>query len=157
MERELGMKVQTEQFGEVELGEERVITFDRGIPGFDEYKKYVLIPADAEGESPFFFLQSVDTVEVSFFLVDPFTFFQDYDIKLEEQMVERLQLEDPADAIVLTTVTVKGDISGATTNLKAPLVINNKKQTGMQVVLNNKDYQIKQALFQSGDTASRQV
>lgn len=157
MERELGMKVQTEQFGEVELSEERVITFDRGIPGFDEYKKYVLLPADAEEESPFFFLQSVDAVEVSFFLVDPFTFFQDYDIKLEEQMVEQLQLEDPSDAIVLTTVTVKGEISSATTNLKAPLVINNKKQTGMQVVLNNKDYQIKQALFQSGDSAARQV
>lgn len=157
MERELGMKVQTEQFGEVELAEERVITFDRGIPGFDEYKKYVLLPADAEGESPFFFLQSVDAVEVSFFLVDPFTFFQDYDINLDEQMVERLQLEDSSDAIVLTTVTVKGDISGATTNLKAPLVINNKTKTGLQVVLNNKDYQIKQALFQSGDTAARQV
>ena len=73
------------------------------------------------------------------------------------QMVERLQLEDPTDAIVLTTVTAKGDISGATTNLKAPLVINNKKQMGMQIVLNNKDYQIKQALFQSGDSAARQV
>lgn len=151
------MKVQTEQFGEVEIAEERVITFDKGIPGFEEVKDYVLIPADAEGESPFFFLQSVEHVEVSFFLVDPFTFFKDYDIKLEEQMVERLQLEEPTDAIVLTTVTVKGDISGATTNLKAPLVINNKKQQGMQIVLNNKDYAIKQALFQTDNTAARQV
>ncbi len=151
------MKIQTEQFGEVEIAEERVITFDKGIPGFEEVKDYVLIPADAQEESPFFFLQSVEQMEVSFFLVDPFTFFQDYDIKLEEQMVERLQLEEPTDAIVLTTVTVKGDISSATTNLKAPLVINNKKQRGMQIVLNNKDYAIKQALFQGDNTAARKV
>ena len=151
------MKIQTEQFGEIELTEERAITFNKGIPGFEEVKDYVLIPADAQEESPFFFLQSIEQVEVSFFLVDPFTFFKDYDIKLEEQMVERLQLEEPTDAIVLTTVTVKGDISGATTNLKAPLVINNKKQQGMQIVLNNKDYEIKQALFQTDNTAARKV
>lgn len=152
------MKIQTERFGELEIADNRVITFNKGIPGFEEYKKYVLIPADEEGETPFFFLQSIETVEVSFFLVDPFSFFKEYDIKLQEQMVERLELEEPTDAIVLTTVTVKGEIKDATTNLKAPLVINNNKQLGMQIVLDNKEYQIKQPLFQSGEKAvARQV
>ena len=73
-------------------------------------------------------------------------------------MVGRLQLEEPSDAIVLTTVTVKGEIKDATTNLKAPLVINNNKQLGMQIVLDNKDYMIKQPLFQHSETAvARQV
>ncbi|WP_075619454.1 flagellar assembly protein FliW [Paenisporosarcina indica] len=152
------MRVQTERFGELEIADNRVITFNKGIPGFEEYKKYVLVPADAKEETPFFFLQSIETVEVSFFLVDPFTFFKEYDIKLEEQMVDRLQLEEPTDAIVLTTVTVKGQINEATTNLKAPLVINNNKQLGMQIVLDNKNYQIKQPLFQNSEKAvARQV
>lgn len=152
------MKIQTERFGEVEVADNRVITFHKGIPGFEDYKEYVLFPADEKEETPFFFLQSIEAEEVSFFLVDPFSFFKEYDIKLEEQMVERLELEEPTDAIVLTTVTVKEEIKGATTNLKAPLVINNKKQLGLQIVLNNNDYQIKHPLFQSGvKTVARQV
>ena len=143
------MKIQTTRFGEIEVADKSIITFNKGIPGFEDDKKYVLVPADASEDTPFFFLQSIEAEEVSLFLVDPFTFFKDYDVKLADQMVERLELEDPADAIVLTTVTVPGEINSATTNLKAPLIINNKKQLGMQIVLDNKSYEIKQPLFQA--------
>lgn len=143
------MKIQTSQFGEIELSDDRVLTFAKGIPGFEEMKKYVLLSADESSDSPFFFLQSIESAELSFFLVDPFSFFPDYDIKLEEQLVERLELEEPADAIVLSTVSVTGDMKDATTNLKAPLVMNNRKKLGMQIVLDNKTYQIKQRLFQT--------
>ena len=152
------MKIQTARFGELEIADSSVITFNKGIPGFEESKEYVLIPADEQEETPFFFLQSIDREEVNFFLVDPFSFFKEYDIKLENQMVEKLELESPTDAIVLTTVTAKGEIKDATTNLKAPLVINNSKQLGMQIVLDNKDYMIKQPLFQHSEKAvARQV
>ncbi|WP_342542738.1 flagellar assembly protein FliW [Paenisporosarcina sp. FSL H8-0542] len=149
------MKIQTTRFGEIEVEDSSVITFNKGIPGFEEYMKYVLLPADENEESPFFFLQSIDEEEVNFFLVDPFSFFKEYNINLEEQMVDRLELKDPTDAIVLTTVTATGEIKDATTNLKAPLVINNNRHLGMQIVLDNKDYLIKQPLFQSAE--SRQV
>ncbi|MGB5944772.1 flagellar assembly protein FliW [Paenisporosarcina sp.] len=152
------MKIQTTRFGELELADSSVITFNKGIPGFEESKKYVLIPADDKGETPFFFLQSIDIEEVNFFLVDPFSFFKEYDVKLEEQMVERLELENPTDALVLTTVTANGKIQDATTNLKAPIIINNNKQLGMQIVLDNKDYKIRQPLFQHSEKAvARQV
>ena len=152
------MKIQTTRFGELEIADSSVITFNKGIPGFEESKKYVLIPANDKGETPFFFLQSIEKEEVNFFLVDPFSFFKEYDVKLADQMVDRLELESPADALVLTTVTAKGEIKDATTNLKAPLVINNSKQLGMQIVLDNKDYLIKQPLFQHSEKAvARQV
>lgn len=143
------MNIQTSQFGPIEIEDSRVLTFNRGIPGFEEEKEYVLLPADEAGESPFFFLQSIRSAELSFFLVDPFSFFPEYDIKLEEQLVERLELEEPTDAIVLATVSVTGDMKDATTNLKAPIVINNRKKLGMQIVLDNKTYEIKQPLFQT--------
>ena len=94
------MKIRTTRFGELEIADNSVITFNKGIPGFEESKKYVLIPADEKGQTPFFFLQSIDREEVNFFLVDPFSFFEEYDIKLKDQMVEKLELEDSTDAIV---------------------------------------------------------
>ena len=152
------MKVQTERFGELEIADSRVITFNKGIPGFEDYKEYVLIPADEKGETPFFFLQSIEEEKVNFFLLDTFSFFKDYDLKLEDKTVEQLQIEEPTDVIVFTTITVKGEIKNATTNLKAPLIINNNKQLGMQIVLDNKNYLIKQPLFLNSQKATvRQV
>lgn len=152
------MKIQTSQFGEIEVPESSVITFNKGIPGFEEFQKYVLFPADEKGEAPFFFLQSIETEEVNFFLLDTLSFFKEYEIKLEDQLVHKLQLENPADVLVLSTITVKGDLQGATTNLKAPLIINQNKQLGMQIVLDNRKYQIKHPLFPDSETATiRQV
>lgn len=147
------MKVQTARFGEIEVPETSVITFTKGLPGFEAYKDYVLFPADEKGETPFFFLQSVGKAEISFFLLDTFVFFNDYNIELDEQSVEKLGLEKPEDALILTTITVKGEIQNATTNLKAPFVINVKKQHGMQIVLEKNNYMIKQPLFKNNQKA----
>lgn len=148
------MKIQTTRFGEIEVPETNIITFKKGIPGFDEYKKYVLFPADEKGETPFFFLQSIESAEVSFFLLDTFSFFKEYSVELDDQTIEKLELEKPEDALLLTTVTVKGTIQDATTNLKAPFIINVNKQLGMQIVLEKKDYMIKQPLFTNNQKAA---
>ena len=36
------MKVQTKWFGEIEVSEDKIITFDKGIIGFEDWKKYTL-------------------------------------------------------------------------------------------------------------------
>lgn len=151
------MKIHTTQFGEIDVAEESVMIFEKGIPGFEDFKEYALIPADASESTPFFFLQSTASAELSFFLVDPFVFFADYDVKIEESMAARLGLEDPSGAIVLTTITTGGDMKDATTNLKAPIILNNNKRLGMQIVLDNKSCGIKQPLFHSDAAGTRQV
>lgn len=148
------MKIQTVRFGEIEVAESQLITFLKGIPGFDEVKKYVLLPADESGESPFFFLQSAEKAEISFLLLDTFSFFNDYDVKLDDAVIEKLEIDKPEDVIVLTTVTVQGDLQQATTNLKAPLVINHTKLLGTQIVLDNRPYMIKQPLFKDNQKAA---
>ncbi|WP_053360817.1 flagellar assembly protein FliW [Bacillus sp. FJAT-27251] len=141
------MKIQTVRFGEMEVDESRLITFEKGIPGFEEDKRYVLLPADEQGETPFFFLQSVERAELSLLLLDSFSFFEGYDVELGDSLIGKLEIEKPEDVLVLTTVTAKGGLKEATTNLKAPIVINHSKRLGMQVVLENKSYMVKQPLF----------
>jgi flagellar assembly factor FliW len=43
------MKVQTKWFGEIEVSEDKIITFDKGIIGFEDWRKYTLV-YDAEKE-----------------------------------------------------------------------------------------------------------
>ncbi len=52
------MQVNTTRFGLVELEQERVITFAKGLLGFPDNKDYVLLQTNNEGN--FFWLQSVD-------------------------------------------------------------------------------------------------
>lgn len=148
------MNIQTDQFGEIELPDNRLLNFERGIPGFEEETKFVLLPADPSADSPFFFLQSAEHPAISFFLADPFVFLPEYEVKLDDALTEQLKLEDPTEAIVLVTVTPNKQIADATANLKAPIVINNHKQLGKQIVLQNPNYQVKHPLFQQ---AARQV
>ena len=50
------MKIDTKYFGEIEIGDEKVIHFDNGVLGFEDYKDYtILYDIDAE-EEPFFFM-----------------------------------------------------------------------------------------------------
>lgn len=150
MERVKLMKViHSPRFGQLHYEEEQVITFPQGLPGFETFTRYVLLPLDEQDEQPFYFLQSVEEGDLSFLVLNPLRFFPDYEVELSDAVVDKLQIEKPEDVSLFTTVTVRGALEEATTNLKAPLVINVPKRLGKQVVVENKDYLIKQPLFVS--------
>jgi flagellar assembly factor FliW len=151
------MKFTTERFGEIEVTEENVINFSKGILGFDDLKKFALFPADEKQETPFYFLQSVEEGSLCFFLLDTFSFFSEYDIELEDSSVTELGVEKPEDVLVFTIVTVQGDLKEATTNLKAPVIINLNKRLAKQVVIEKGDYLIKQPLFSKDEKPSLKV
>jgi flagellar assembly factor FliW len=143
------MKLKTERFGEIEVNEKAVLILPKGILGFNEYTKYVILPADANQDTPFFFLQSLEEGKLSFLILDTFSFFSSYDFELDKQTIEDIGLEKPEDVDVFTVVTAQGSLKDATTNLKAPIVINSNNQIAKQVVLENGDFLIKQPLFNS--------
>lgn len=141
------MKIVTERFGEIEIKETEIISFPKGIPGLDDYKKFVLFPVD-EQDSPYFFLQSIEKKDLCFFLLDTLAYFADYDIELDESTIQSLSVESPSDIIVLSLITVTTSLQEATANLKGPIILNVKKNLAKQVVLDKTDYLIKQPLFQ---------
>ncbi|TLS36610.1 flagellar assembly protein FliW [Pseudalkalibacillus caeni] len=147
------MKIQTTRFGELEITEQSFIIFPNGIPGLEQEKEYVLLPADNNDETPFFFMQSVTNENLCFFLLDPFSFFHDYDVKIDDGTIEKLEINEEKDVLVFTIVTAKGSLKEATTNLKAPIIINNTKKLGKQIVLDNQEYIIKQPLFSAEKNA----
>lgn len=151
------MKITTARFGEIEVVQENVITFNRGILGFGELHKFILFPADETQETPFYFLQSVEEGEVCFFLLDTFSFYPEYDFELDEDSVSDLNIERPEDVLTFTIVTAKESLKDATTNLKAPVIINNNQKLAKQVVLEKGNYLIKQPLFDTEATPELKV
>ena len=53
------MKVNTRLFGEIEVAEDRIITFTQGLMGFEEYTRYTLI-YNSEKKGRIMWLQCLD-------------------------------------------------------------------------------------------------
>jgi flagellar assembly factor FliW len=139
------MKLQTSRFGEIDISDDSIIQFPEGIPGFEELQQFALITVEEHG--PLEYIQSVEDGELAFIVIDPFLCFPDYDIQLPEQAVEQLSLAGSEDILIRTTVSIRGDIETATTNLVAPIIINRSSRIGKQVILTATDYTTQTRIF----------
>jgi len=77
------MDIATTRFGRLEVNEERIISFPKGLLGFPQYQRYALIQTGEENY--FFWLQSVDEPTLAFVVTDPAIFFKDYDFALKKK------------------------------------------------------------------------
>lgn len=136
------MLLNTKHFGEIDIDENKIINFREGIPGFENSKKFIVL-YDGDEASPFRWLQCVDNGELAFAVVNPFMILNDYDIEIPEETVSNLNIESIEDVMVLSIVVVPDDPSKMTMNLKAPVIINTKNNTGMQVVLDTDMYSVR--------------
>lgn len=122
-----------------EMPEEVIITFPDGLIGCEGWKSFVL--QDTEEVGSFKLLQSLDDQRISFVVTDPYLLLPDYSFEMTEADVNTVGLERPGDALVLCILVVKlkPELS-VTANLLGPLVINVKRQSGVQVILPQSGY-----------------
>ena len=130
--------------GKINYDENKVITFSKGLPGFNTLKKFVIV--DLEGYEPFKLLHSIENDEVALIVTSPYEFCQNYDIKINEDTIKHLDIKDPSEVLVITTVTLNSDVKKMTTNLQGPIVINTSNYLGEQIILDDSKYNIKTPL-----------
>lgn len=139
------MELITKYHGTIEYKEEEIIYFKKGVPGFQNLKKFVLFPVE---ENDFFsVLHSVEDNNIGFIVVSPFNVKKDYEIELNDAVLKELNIKEEKDVSIFNTVTLNSEISKITSNLKAPIVINIKDRLGEQIILNDEKYEIKYPLF----------
>lgn len=124
----------------VELGK---LFFEEGLPGFSHLQFFQLVQ---EEESPFFLIQSTEEKNVGFWVVNPFSFFPEYQFSLTDASKEALHLNEDSPVAVFSIVTIRGNHQ-ATVNLKAPIVVNLSNRMGRQIILPEDTYSIRQPLF----------
>jgi len=112
----------------------QALTLAEPLPGFPGHRDYVLVPAEATGR--LFWLQSVAADGPRFLAVPAAAFFPDYAPGLPAAVCLELGLAAVGDARLYCLVTVPdGDVSAATANLRAPVVVNPASHRARQVVL----------------------
>jgi len=140
------MKLNTKNFGELDIDEEKVIAFPEGLPGFEAEKEFIIINNEDE-ENPFCWLQSVSNPDLAFVIVNPFLIFTDYTVDLPETVQEKLKIKDEKDVAVYSIVVVPEDLTKMTANLLGPIVINARERLGKQVILDDSRYTTKHYIF----------
>ncbi len=140
------MKITTEKFGEIEIDENLIFDFVEPIIGYDNLSKYVLI--EHGGNTTFKWLQSVEDPSLAFPVTSPAYFDLDYQFEIPTEKAEKISLTSVESLISLNVVTIPaGSPKKTTINLLAPIVINATNRQGMQIILSNSNYPIKQLLF----------
>lgn len=133
------MKVVTQQFGELDVSEEQVISFPNGIIGFEELHRFVII--DDEDFEPFRWFISLDKKEFGFPVIDPFLLTDDYLDEFPPSLTKRIKA-DKAIYDIFCVVTLKGENEKVTINLKGPLIIDYDQKEGKQVILTSDELSV---------------
>ena len=137
------MNIDSPRFGTLEIEPSKIIEFPRGLPGFEELKRFTLLhPDEQAGAAPsYFILQSVDDPAVAFHISDPARFGFNYEIVLSDEDAAMIKLADPAAAAVVVML-VKEAGGGVRANLNAPLVLNLDARLGVQHVFARLNYEV---------------
>lgn len=143
------MKVQTKWFGEIEVSDDKVITFDKGIIGFEDWKKYTLVyDAEKEEDISIIWLQAVDEPTLALPIMKPEFVYEPYDPIVEDEIIATLGEDiQNADLRVFCALTVPQDLTKMTINLKAPIIVNFDTMKGVQLIADNSDYQVKYPIY----------
>ncbi len=139
------MKIVSGRLGDIDIDPAKIIMFPEGVIGFPKYKRFLFLPFMED--SPFELLQAVDHGNLAFITIDPFMFVPNYQFELIDSDMEAVQALSMDDITVRVIVNIPEDPEKATANMQGPLLINESRLIGRQVVLHDKSLDAKQSVF----------
>lgn len=146
------MQIETSRFGILDVDPDAIITFTQPIIGFQDFRRFIMLPGPPD--SVITWLQSTESRDLAFILMDPRDVVPDYRVTLPPHELTELAVQSAAELDVYTLVVVPQDPAKVRTNLKAPVLINKKHRLGKQTVLEKSDYPIQFFLAQGRRASS---
>lgn len=141
------MKVNTRIFGEIDIEDDKVITFAGGLVGFPEMTEFTLIYDQDRGPGGIAWLQSMQETQFAMPVIDPLIVKADYDPAVEDELLKPIGEFEKDDLLVLVTVSVPSDIHNMTVNLKGPIVVNTTTRKACQVIAEGDDCEVKFPIY----------
>ena len=143
------MIVQSTRFGEMDIADEQILDFPHGMLGFPDEKKFALM--EYKPESPFYFLQSVAEANLTFLLINPFAFFNDYEFAMDDALLAEIGVTAENPPSVFNIATVKDKLENMTVNLAGPVLVNIRDRQAVQLVIEKTEYPTRFPLFPAAE------
>ncbi len=147
------MKFDTSRFGTVEVGEDKLLHFEHGLPGFPDCTRFIVMDHDCE--TPLKWLQCVDRPEVAFLVVEPEQVLHSYELEVPDLVLRHIGWEqgaEPSDVAVF--VILNASDQKLTANLRAPIVVNIAGRQAFQMILENLDLSVTHPIGPTKDAPS---
>ncbi len=138
------MRAVTKPFGPIDVDERQKIHFPFGLLGFENLKDYILLDA---AQPPFYWLQSLDVVEIAFVLIDPRIFHAGYRLQVSPQELEEIGIAAEQDTLDFAIVTIPDNPVEMTANLQGPIIINRKSRLGRQAISLDPDCRVRHPIM----------
>ncbi|UDQ97507.1 flagellar assembly protein FliW [Lentisphaerota bacterium WC36G] len=123
-----------------DVAKKHIINFPKGLIGFNDLKNFVvMINKDI---APFMFLQSLDNDDINFVCIESFNIKENYSFNLNDNIAERLEINDMSDVLLLSIVTISQNIEESTANLLSPVIINMNNMQAEQIILDSTHYPV---------------
>ena len=139
------MEVATKPYGKIEVDERQKIFMPYGILGFEHLKNYILLDAR---QQPFYWLQSLDVVEVAFVMINPRIFRPDYELKVEREELEEIDIASNDDVLDFAIVTIPENAAKMTANLQGPVIINRRTRVGRQSISLDSQWKVRHMVME---------
>ena len=135
--------VASDLLGALSIDDAALFTFDGGLFGFDDCRRFALVGAGRDG---MFWLQSAEQPSLTFLLVDPFQHQAGYAVELPDAELAHIGATSPDELLVLSIVTLAKPPHRCTMNLQAPVAFNTRSRRARQVVLPDERYGVRAEL-----------
>jgi flagellar assembly factor FliW len=139
----------------VDYSPDAVFEFPYGMPGFEAEHEFVFLERPAT--HPLMFMQSVSSLDVCFILLPVLAADPKYKLRLAEEDLAALRLSagrQPRigrDVLCAVLVCAGGEERpDPTANLLAPIVVNLKRQIGVQAIQTRTEYSYRYPLVPQG-------
>lgn len=139
------MVIQTSRFGQVMFETDDILKFPEGLLGFSDLRQFVLV--DDPTDEIFIWLQSCETPEIAFPVLEPELFASSYKVTLTKTDTENLKLLPTEKTKYLCIITIPDDATLMSANMKAPIIINLDKKVCRQCVLQDNSLAIREPIF----------
>ena len=143
------MFIKTRIFGDVEISDDKILTFEDGIIGFPELKHFTLIHDEEKGkDAGIRYFQSIEEPAFAMPVMNPLMVCEDYNPQVSEEFLSSLGNISDENIVVLVTVTVPTDLTKMTVNLQGPIIINSDEKKGAQIIVEGGDYPVKFPIYE---------
>lgn len=138
------MKIETKKFGIVEINEDFIIEFPKGLVGFENCHRFALIKN--EDFDPFCWLLSLDGEELSLPVLNPLLVKPNFDSVLNGKLMDN-EYSEKRSGNLFCVVNVNDMKGKFTINLKSPILVNLEKKEGKQLILDSEELLVDQPVW----------
>ena len=108
---------------------------------------FALIHDEEKGIGAIHWLQSVQEPAFAMPVMDPLLVCPEYNPELDDELLKPVGDLVSEDMLVLVTVTVPGDLTKMSVNLRGPFIINAAEKKACQVIIEGDAYAVKYPIY----------